>query len=210
MITEWTRLAEEPEAGVGQRFSAYVQGALRDPRVGRVPVSGTASGDDETLYQVQADHAVRSLLPLILEDTGDRSLAEVAQELRGLAPIGDRGVLAETAALLRQRFDERDVGVEVARAYRQALDGDDSRPPSQRELALIALELTAVRLSQAAERGFRSDDPTSDHAGFPAHYEWPVTALPYLAVSAGVSPDRVNRAICALVQDLATHAWPQP
>ncbi|MEM9188816.1 MAG: hypothetical protein AAGF12_06555 [Myxococcota bacterium] len=210
LISEWLEVTENPGRGVGQQFSTYVRDALRDPAAARVPVSGTAGGDEEELRLLEIDHGVRSFLPLVLSATADPELDELRETLRALDRIEAAADVEAAEALLRERFEALDRGVDIARAHRQVHGRDESRPPSRRELGLVALELTIERLRSGLQHGFAQPDPAGGAAGFPPHYEWPWTALPYLALSAGAPPLRVHYAFRSMLGELARCAWGQP
>ncbi|AKF04851.1 hypothetical protein [Sandaracinus amylolyticus] len=95
-------------------------GADEQAALDAVDWGGTARGDSERLRFLAADHAIRRVLPLVLEAEGSEILARHAQRLRALPPLLNR----DTDVVQRLAVIEAMVALERVRR------GIDAREPS--------------------------------------------------------------------------------
>ena len=190
---KWAAVVREPRsATMSPPLSHHVRSALvtrrRVETDRRPPVK----------HWVEIRHVMR-FLATILERTDDSELEALSRFLSLRLIVSETSVRDVVSEIWRQV--DRLIRIDVAaRAYTSVVYANAQRAPSRRELAFVALELTAYWLGDLVADESKSSAAPSERpptAGFAP------TLLPYLAVAVGVPASDVRRQVEALLADLA-------
>lgn len=212
-LQQWIDAARDPEVVhvAAEIVSPEVLELSRLPRVARFDASGTAVDAEgaRRLLLLELDHAVRVLLPAILEQASADMLRQLAPELRSLSPLTRPGALELAQEHLRRAvpFEHEPRLRDASQRVEQLWSGGGPRPPSRDELAAAALESTGQMVWRAAPRDWSgvclSGQPLLVIDAMPVH-------LVHYALGVGLEPHEVEPLVLAMLEDLAAEARRHP